>query len=414
MTTTEQREAFNRDIAPLLAAQVGAPDALSGSRSRRFGYFGDDSRFVVVAGPQEKGDADLALAFGLTYKEHRQLILLLPEGFAFPTLQRSPWLKDTAQPDIWLHNGSAVRREPLRSQYETKVELKSVLKDGQDFEDELRQAATPAHLGERSASVARLAEWATRQWQLDGSHRRGERAWHCMGQKVLSIKGSAGGLTIKAGVHYSDEDSAPVERMVPTGDSLSAEDLNGIQEEVCAGIAARLSGAPPIHRPDEHWLQAVIRRDPSLVGVEHPALRELPAWRPRSTETAPRTWGRGYLDLVGVDGHGDVRLVETKIANNTDELFVLQGLDYYVWATVYRDVLLSRLGASTKAELEIHYVIGDTTDGEIHISAFAEAQAQSLDESIRWRFQTVHDWYRGPDDNGRAHTVLLPPGDLPA
>ena len=60
--------------------------------------------------------------------------------------------------------------------------------------------------------------------------------------------------------------------------------------------------------------------------------------------------GRGYIDLLGIDGHGDVRIVETKIADNRDDLLILQGLDYYVWAKAYRQVLLARLGASDKAD----------------------------------------------------------------
>lgn len=113
-----------------------------------------------------------------------------------------------------------------------------------------------------------------------------------------------------------------------------------------------------------------------------------------------KQWGRGYIDLIGVDGHSDIRVVETKLADNQDDLLVFQGLDYYIWAQAYRDALVRRLGASTKSALEIHYVIGDTTDGQIHISRFAAAQVRSLDDAIRWRFQTIHNWYRGPRTRG--------------
>jgi hypothetical protein len=144
----------------------------------------------------------------------------------------------------------------------------------------------------------------------------------------------------------------------------------------------------PIHRPDEHWLQAVIRRNPGLVGVEQPALRELPAWRPGGDGSA-QSRGRGYIDLLGVDGHGDIRVVETKLASNTDDLLVCQGLDYYIWALAYRRILIGRLGAPDRAAFEIHYVIGDTADGKIHRSGYLPPQARNLDSAVRWRFQAV-------------------------
>ena len=64
---------------------------------------------------------------------------------------------------------------------------------------------------------------------------------------------------------------------------------------------------------------------------------------------AHREWGRGFVDLLGLDGHGDIRIVETKLATNDDELLIFQGLDYYIWAQAYRATLRDRLGASPHA-----------------------------------------------------------------
>ena len=351
---------------------------------------------------------------GLAYRGDRRLILVLPEHLAFPTLQRAPWFKVHARPEVWLHGGATACRQDLPSKDATVAQLTARLKPGQSLEDELHQAATPIHLGVRSAAVYELVEWATTHPLLDASHRRGERAWHCMGQQVLSIKRTTTGLTITAGIQYSNPGAAPPPFHIGKAASLDAGQLETVKRQVIAGTEARLVGTPPIHRPDEHWLQAVIRRDPSLVGVEHPALRELPAWRPRTSKTDPsKRWGRAYIDLIGVDGHGDLRVVETKLADNQDELLVFQGLDYYTWAQAYREVLVRRLGVPTRSGLEIHYVVGDTTDGQIHISKFAAAQARSLDDVIRWRFQTIHDWYSGPAGAGHASSQLLPVGELP-
>jgi hypothetical protein len=111
-----------------------------------------------------------------------------------------------------------------------------------------------------------------------------------MGQKVLSIKVTTAGLAVTAGIHYSKPGEAPVPVAVSKGENLRPEQLAATESGVGEGIQARLTGSPPIHRPDEHWLQAVIRRNPSLVGVEQPALRELPAWRP-SGDGSAQSWG---------------------------------------------------------------------------------------------------------------------------
>jgi hypothetical protein len=255
-------------------------------------------------------------------------------------------------------------------------------------------------------------EWATKEPLLDASHRRGERSWHCMGQKVLSIKVTTAGLAVTAGIHYSKPGEAPVPVAVSKGENLRPEQLAAIESSVGEGIQARLTGSPPIHRPDEHWLQAVIRRNPSLVGVEQPALRELPAWRP-SGDGSAQSWGRGYIDLLGVDGHGDIRVVETKLASNPDDLLVCQGLDYYIWAQAYRQTLIDRLGAPDQAGFEIHYVIGDTTEGEIHRSGYLPAQTRNLDSAVRWRFQTIHNWFGHPPGPVCPSSRLLPPGEWP-
>lgn len=153
----------------------------------------------------------------------------------------------------------------------------------------------------------------------------------------------------------------------------------------------------------------MIRRDPALVGVEHPALRELPAWRPHGGKTP---WGRGFIDLIGTDGRGDVRIVETKLAANLDELFFLQGLDYYVFGCAYRDVLLEWLNAPKTADLIVHYVLGASPGtAKARPSPYARAQAHALD--IPWRFQEIYEWFDPPAPAGGARTVLQPLGWAP-
>ena len=411
MTVHQDRELFNLgEVAKGLASQVGVTEPWTGNGSDRFAYFADERRFVIVAGPQEGSYVDLAFAQGLEQRGSRRLVLILPKDHAFATLQRAPWFKAEARPDVYLHDGVTAHVCDLPAQDETVKRLDA--KHEGSPEVELRKAATPAHLGARSDAVYDLVEWATKEPLLNASHRRGERSWHCMGQKVLSIKGTTIGLTITAGIHYSKPGEAPVPITVSKGERLGPAQLAAIKRRVAEATRARLTGSLPIHRPDEHWLQAVIRRIPGLVGVEQPALRELPAWRPGGDGSA-RSWGRGYIDLLGVDGHGDIRVVETKLASNTDDLLVFQGLDYYIWALAYRRILIDRLGAADRAAFEIHYVIGETTDGRIQPSDYLPAQARNLDSAVRWRFQTVHNWFGHPAQPECPSSRLFPVGEWP-
>ena len=160
----------------------------------------------MVAGPQEGSDIDLALAFGLTYRSGLRLTLILPKGHEFPTLQRSAWLDRSVQPHVYVHSGGKVIRVAVPNRRDTIEEFTLRLVQHHTLSEELRDATAPAHLGRGSAGVTELVDWATAQDSLDPSHRRGERAWQCLGQRVLSIKRSKSGIAVTAGIHYSKED----------------------------------------------------------------------------------------------------------------------------------------------------------------------------------------------------------------
>ena len=262
MSVKDEREHFNAVVAPTLAASVGVSARVDGARSSRFAYFADHSRFVVVAGAQEGSDVDLAFAFGITYRGDHRLVLVLPEQFSFPTMQRAPWFRADVMPDVWLHDGVKAWPVQLRSQAETIAELAVRLKPGQSFEAELREAATPVHLGARSAAVAELAEWATTHPLLDAGHRKGERAWHCMGQKVLSIKPTLHGLSVVAGIHYSKPDAAPpVDEVTIEGGVRYLGELQARYDDLRLVLAAynagekavdRYGGIPPYSETQEY------------------------------------------------------------------------------------------------------------------------------------------------------------------
>jgi hypothetical protein len=105
MSLQQDRRRSNTQTAPVLAERVGVPGLWDGHGSERFAYFSDDQRLVIVAGPQEGSHVDLAFAHGLAHRGSRRLVLILPRDRAFATLQRAPWFKADARPDVYLHDG---------------------------------------------------------------------------------------------------------------------------------------------------------------------------------------------------------------------------------------------------------------------------------------------------------------------
>jgi hypothetical protein len=254
--------------------------------------------------------------------------------------------------------------------------------------EELRNASAPLHLGERGAGVDSLVEWATVHPWLDSAHRPQERSWHCFGQRVLSIAARQARLEVRAGIHGTG-DEQPVLVLIDDGAQLSDDEVLLIEEAASEAIFRRVRGDR--RRPDEHWMQSVIRSDPGLVGVEQPALREVPAFR---AADRPGQWGRGFVDIVGLDGHGDIAIVETKLAGNPDDLFAFQGLDYFIWAKAYLAGLQERLGAPVNANPTLHYVLGESEDGARRMTPRSEVVARSLD--LDAEVSVLRDWFNPP------------------
>jgi hypothetical protein len=413
-----ERKRFNTDVAINLHPAEFAWQPTKGFLSSRFSWYETDEDYLIVVGVQEEQDADLALAYGLKRRGKKHLHLVLPRSFSVATIQRSAFLKAETQPTVYVHDvawgavtPTELKRLKGRSQTEAVAAVVKRIPKRRTPAEDLADAANPKHLGDRSEAVADLVEWATRHKFLDPGHRRGERSWHCMGQKVLSIKGLKGkGLAIRSGIHYSDREKAPTPLTLTSKQTLTNDELHEIKTSVEAAVAARMNKGGKFHKADEHWLQAVIRLHPELVGVEQPALRELPAWRPGGDE---ESWGRGYVDLAGLDGSGDIRIVETKLAKNTDDMLIFQGLDYYIWAQAYDEAIRGRLGAAKRAPFVVHYVIGENPANQsTHVSSYAAAQAAALE--IHWRFQVIRDWFSSdPDSVGVATAELLDKGRLP-
>lgn len=139
----------------------------------------------------------------------------------------------------------------------------------------------------------------------------------------------------------------------------------------------------------EHHLQTLLRRDPEKLLLEHPLVRELPAWRPSG---GGRKLGRGFIDLIGLDANGDITIVETKLGR--DDMLVLQGLDYWIWATASdnKKSLATRLHTSDKAEVRLLYAVGGKDGAAPTLGARERTHLLLLDDDIPWRVALIDDW----------------------
>lgn len=393
MGVTEDRLAFAAGSADAVAQKLGLPERARklGRQSARFNYFGDEERLLLVVGPQEADYVHHALpvGLGLAAASGRRLQLALPKSAVAPSIYRSAWRSDAARPSIWTFDqrGTVSKASPT-SRAAAIESLKRRAAKG-DVVKELAKAATATYLGD---AVAEITDWATGDERLDPAHRQGERAWHFRGQRVLSIRRSAkGGFRIRAGIHYSDNEKAPLSVVVDATAPLLPKSVQDVHDAVEGGISKRMGGKDrKVASFDEHWLQSVIRRDPALIGIEQPALREFPAWRPA---VDAKGFGRGFIDLLGLDGQGTIRIAEAKVDTNLDPMFVLQGLDYYIWAHAYEKPLRARLGAASGAPMEIDYVVGARTARDTRaVLTSAAPVVAALADDVRWRFQIVTGW----------------------
>lgn len=392
----------SQDLARLARRFAATDPELSSAqlKSTRFAYLASPRRLVVLVPPEDKAP-DWALVYGLAERHGRRLTLVLPTGGEFATAQRAPWLTDEARPEVWTHDGQDFQPLRLTTREQTIAIVRTWANKKGGSEAELDQASRPLHLGDRKAAVQELATWATEHPRLDAAHRPGQRSWHAMGKRVLTFETTpGGGLRITAGI----QDKGKIHHQVVTLEkrgTLSPEEMQELQARVEQSIKTRLDPSAE-YPPDEHWLQAVLRRDPSLVGVEAPALREVPAWRPTGDRNV---FSRGYIDLLGLDGQGDVRIVEAKIAKSTDEMTLFQGIDYVVWAHAYADALRRKLSAPTKAAFHLHFVVGamGASPGLLHkrIAQYADA-LDTTDRRIRYHFHVVSGWETWTPDPRRA------------
>ena len=222
-----------------------------------------------------------------------------------------------------------------------------------------------------------LVRWANEAPGLKPAHRTSYLAWHCDGRGVLRIQRTRTGLAVVAGVDATKPSEIlpePVHLELAT--ALTPLQFHGAVSAVSAAAVKRLQGIDAANA--EHRLQSMLEpRDVGLLVWD----REFPAWRPS---------GRAFIDFLGVDGHGVVHVVETKIG--PDEMLVLQGLDYWIWATAHAGDLQEHFGLEHRPRVAIDFVVAGKMPGDAAIGVYTAAQAEALAGEISWRFHPVRGW----------------------
>ena len=231
--------------------------------------------------------------------------------------------------------------------------------------------------------MRRLTEWATANPGLADAHLSSLRGWSHDGQRVLTIGGKRT-IEIKAGVDASKDKALSVKVTGP----LTSSEFDAITARVERGMAD--AKAKTYGKFEEHHLQVQLREHPGTLRLEHPLLREVPAWRPAGGGDGKR--GRGFVDLAGLDSAGDIVLVETKLGQ--DEMLVFQGLDYWIWATTPENHqwLRERLYAADDAKIRLLYAVGGKGAGKPRLGRYELSHLDLLDPEIPWRVALLDDW----------------------
>lgn len=364
----EQRAEFAEKHADRLARQVTSdlPRLNEKGWTKRAVWYGDESILTAVVSAVEGKHAQEVLAHALSYAGKRRLNLVLPESLSGSTETRIPWLSHEI--DVYRHDGSdASRARPV-----TKAQ--AIARAG-DFE-----TSPPLYTGDVPPLVRQLERWASSNPDLEPAHRAKTRGWSHRGQRVLEISGRGRATRIKAGIDAKADPVVPVK-----GSDLTSEGLTALQRAVAAGMSHAERGT--YQTAEEHHLQARLAQHPYALGLEHPLLREVPAFRPGSDLDQI---GRAFIDLVGLDGHGDVVVVETKLVG--DHMIVLQGLDYWLWAMNNKSWLITRLNASPHAELRLLFAVAGKKGGRPSLSMHARTLLKRLDPEIDAATVLIDEW----------------------
>jgi hypothetical protein len=373
MKPSVRRALFDAEQGPTIAASLGGPTAREQSDHRLSAYlswFGDADRLVVIGiGGESPGALEKALAWGLAHAGDRELWITLPQGSdgdlcadRDATRRRLPFLDAPIR--LFTYDGDQATVVPPLAQSEVL-----------DWAHTHPPVTHRHHLGDLAAWVDRLLGWADADDDLVDAHRASYLAWHCEGRMVLKVKRTGSTVAVSAGVHHtSDPAKAPL--TVTLDGPLEGGAHHRVVAAASHAMADRLEGDDAANA--EHLLQERLAAHHAELGLVARPRREVPAVR--------ATGRRGFIDLLGVDSHQHLWVIETKIG--PDEMLALQALDYWIWCSAHSDALAAHLGQTDLRPAQIDLLLARKDNGQL-VGPYTAAQLEALDGSIPWRVREV-------------------------
>ncbi len=340
-------------------------------------FLGDQNHLVAFVPPGAGRTAgDQALAYAIAHAGNRRVALLMTEPLARTARLRASVL---ANVDVHTITGEA-------GHYEVAGPAAA--------DDADRTVVIPAtglapgllHLSaEQEGWIAPLHEMEVYPYLVPAG-RKSYRAWHSMGRQLLKVQKGATGLLVTAGVDYSKPtgEQLPAVTVELTG-PLAGEDFEQVKRAVYRGMIDRFEGQDK-DKHLEHRMQSVLKGHPECFIPEPSSLleREFPALRP--------TGRLAFLDFLYVGVDDRLHIVETKIGD--DELLIVQGLDYWLWATTNLDWLRRYFKAPSISGVVVDYVVATRADlsvteqpSPILLSSYAPAQMSRIagvDHAVYW------------------------------
>lgn len=378
--------AADTKLAQRLAADAGLPSQpwapVGFGLPSAVVFLGNADHLVAVVAPEGTRSAgDQALAYAIAHAGNRRVALLLPEPLARTARLRASVLADV---DVYTITGDGGHPEVL---------------DPQSASEEDRAVLVPTaglapgalHLSaEQEQWIAPLRDMAVYPY-LVSAGRKSYRAWHSMGRQLLKVQRTPTGLLITAGVDYSKPTPEhPAALTVEITGPLAGEDLDEVKRAVYRGMIDRFEGQDKDNHT-EHRLQAVLKGHPDcfLPTPRSQLEREFPALRP--------TGRLAFLDFLYVGQDHRLHIVETKIGH--DHMLIVQGLDYWLWATQNLDQLRRHFDDPAITGVTVDYVVATkaastksgpvATDGPnpALLSSYAPAQLRRIrdvDHTVQW------------------------------
>ena len=104
-----------------------------------------------------------------------------------------------------------------------------------------------------------------------------------------------------------------------------------------------------------------------------------------------------HVAVLGLDGAGQLHIIETKIGS--DDMLVFQVLDYLSWVTAHASAIRADRGwpAGDDSVVHIDFVVAPKTGArpDPALGSYTAGQLAALREDVAWRIHLVDDAHAG-------------------